>query len=132
LKAPNLTPMKVLVAAAVAVIKKMSGGGHTIPRRKESGRPGENPDFLSSRVLPNESLKLRKHGGGKASQEESTKDDDAEVPVQLWNSWLTILWDGDVLPPPGVANGAEVVTLHYFYVAHDTAVIGRPDCTLYF
>jgi hypothetical protein len=65
--------------------------------------------FLSSGVLPTESLKLGKNGGTKASQEGGTKDDDAEVPVQLWDSRLTKLWDGDIFPPLGLAKGAQVV-----------------------
>jgi hypothetical protein len=48
--------------------------------------------FLSSGVLPTESLKLEKNGGEKASQEKATNDDDAEVPVQVWDSRLTKLW----------------------------------------
>jgi hypothetical protein len=42
-------------------------------------------------------------------QEESTTNDDAVVPYHLWDSRLTILWDGDVLPPPGVAKAAEAI-----------------------
>jgi hypothetical protein len=105
LKVPNLTTLKVLVAAALAVVNGRPGGGGALPSRKESERPGEVPEFLSSRVLPTESLKLGKDGGAKASQEEATKDDDAEVPVQLWNSRLTKLWDGDASPPLGLAKG---------------------------
>jgi hypothetical protein len=42
-------------------------------------------------------------------KEEYIKDDDDGVPYHLWDSWLTRLWDGDVLPPPGVAKAAEVI-----------------------
>jgi hypothetical protein len=52
---------------------------------------------------------LGKNGGEKASQEEATKDNGDEVPVQLWNSWLKKLWDRDVFPLLGVVKGAEVV-----------------------
>jgi hypothetical protein len=42
-------------------------------------------------------------------QEEDTKNDDAVIPYHLWDSRLTRLWDGDVLPPSDVANAAEVI-----------------------
>jgi hypothetical protein len=43
-----------------------------------------------------------------AQEEEVTKDDDAEIPYQLWNSRLTRLWDSDTLPP-SIQKPAEVV-----------------------
>jgi hypothetical protein len=42
-------------------------------------------------------------------KEESTNDKDAVVCYHLWDSGLTILWDGDVRSPPGVAKAAEVI-----------------------
>jgi hypothetical protein len=45
----------------------------------------------------------------KLSSLEATKDDDGVVPYNLWESWLTRLWDGDVIPPPDVAKAVEVV-----------------------
>jgi hypothetical protein len=54
-------------------------------------------------------LKLGKHGGGNAPQEEATKYDDIEAPIQLWNTRLTRLCDGDVLPPAGLEKGEDAV-----------------------
>jgi hypothetical protein len=42
-------------------------------------------------------------------QEEATKHDDAVIPYHLWDSRLTRLWDGEVLPPSDVAKAAEVI-----------------------
>jgi hypothetical protein len=89
LKVLSLAPLKVLVSATLAVIKGMPGG--VLPSQKESELPGEVPDFLSSRVLPTESLKLGNNRRAKASREDATKDDSTDVLVQLWNSRLTKL-----------------------------------------
>jgi hypothetical protein len=34
-----------------------------------------------------------------AQEEEASKDDDGTIPYHLWNSWLTRLWESDILPP---------------------------------
>jgi hypothetical protein len=94
LKVPKVALVKVLVTAAIVVIKGMKGGA--LPSRKESDRPGEVPAFLSSGVLPTESLKLGENGVANVTQDEATKDDDAKVPFQLWDSWLEKKWDGFV------------------------------------
>jgi hypothetical protein len=43
-----------------------------------------------------------------AQEQEATKDDDAEIPYQLWNSRLTRLWDSQLLPS-SVRKPAEVL-----------------------
>jgi hypothetical protein len=67
LRVPKLAPVKVMVTTALAVIRECRGGG-ALPIRKESERPGEVPEFLSSRVLRTESLKLVKNRAETASQ----------------------------------------------------------------
>jgi hypothetical protein len=42
-------------------------------------------------------------------QEEVTKNDDAVIPYNIWDSWLKRIWDVHVLPPPGVANATDVI-----------------------
>jgi hypothetical protein len=66
-------------------------------------------EVLSSTVLPGDKANLGLVGKEVTEQEEATKNDDAVIPYHLWDSRLTRLWDGNVLPPSDVAKAAEVI-----------------------
>jgi hypothetical protein len=74
-----------------------------IPEHKVKMRREEDVGVLSSIVLLGDKAKLGLTDKVLTVQEEATKDDDDVITYHLWDYWLTILWDRDVLPTPGVA-----------------------------
>jgi hypothetical protein len=80
-----------------------------IPERSVKMKRDAAAEVLSSTVLPGDKENLGLLGKEVTEQEEATTHDDAVIPYHLWDSRLTRLWDGDVLPPPDVAKAAEVI-----------------------
>jgi hypothetical protein len=105
----HLTPVKILVIAAFAVITEVPGGGDLIPERRVKVRQEEEPE---DKLAQDQAGRLGNLGvKGKplsAQEQEATKDDDAEIPHNLWNSRLTRLWDSQLLPP-SIEKPAEVL-----------------------
>jgi hypothetical protein len=66
-------------------------------------------EVLSSAVLPVDKEKLGLLGNTLMEQEEANAHDDAGIPYHLWDSRLTRLWDGDVLPPSDMVKEAEMI-----------------------
>jgi hypothetical protein len=107
----HLTPVNIILSAALAVIKEVPGGGgfDLIPDRRVKVRQEEELEMnqFENQGGKSENLGLK----GKpltAQEEEATKDDDATIPYHFWNYRLTRLWDSDILPP-SIKNPAEVI-----------------------
>jgi hypothetical protein len=105
----GLTPMKIILSAALAVITEVPGGGELIPERRVKMRQEDPHEAKRFGDQTGEVVKLGLTGKPLSVQEEeATKDDDAEIPYHLWNSRVTRLWDSDFLPP-SIQKPAEVI-----------------------
>jgi hypothetical protein len=87
----------------------VTGGGDLIPESIIQMRRDAAAEVLSSTVLPGDKAKLGLVSKTLTEQEEATEHDDAMIPYHLWDSRLTRLWDGDVLPPSDLAKAAEMI-----------------------
>jgi hypothetical protein len=98
---PQLTPFKILVAATNLVLNILPGGAEI---EMFVSLEGKLPAIVHTREMDyraeptgevNELLRMGAHGElTRASLEEATKHDDAEVPIWLWNSRLkTLEWN---------------------------------------
>jgi hypothetical protein len=108
IKLDYLSPLIFLLGAAHAVLREVPGEG-LIPERSVKMRRDAAAEVLSSTVLPGDKAKLGLVGKEVMEQEESIKHDDDVIPYHLWDSRLTRLWGGEVLPPSDVVKAAEVI-----------------------
>jgi hypothetical protein len=96
----GLTPLKMLHRGIEAIFSVSPGGDDVLINRNVQMIKGDMPAILCLRVSQMEQpdLCLGRDAGVVGIENEATKNDDAEVPIHLWNDWQTRPWRSLAVP----------------------------------